>query len=265
MTPPSATELATAAAGGDGSLLRALRFRGDEVQVGRVLHAVCQQPAVAHAFVLAVLHSAAANDRFGQRADALLTDLPSSVACTEQAHLFADLSRAMLRRRTQAVGAVDLLFAGDSGWKLLIELKINSGFGPSQRERYLAARQPLVAIVRDVQTVPPIEDERHDQANWLGAISWDSLLPALLDLPIEPAADRAQWLTLVGIMRGDGDFELRRPRIPEDAKRSAVVLGNVLEDALLALRESIIDEYGARARHLATAVAADEARAGRDG
>src|SRR4051794_28319395 len=58
-------------------VIRALRYRGDEVQFGRVLAAICRDPGTAHEFVEILLRRV----RDGHP-DAAVRPLPAHVSCT---------------------------------------------------------------------------------------------------------------------------------------------------------------------------------------
>ena len=244
------------------SVLRALRYRADEVQFGRVLHAVCQQEPVARKLVDALLERAAQSG--STHAEALLRELPANIRCQEQTDLFADVGRIAMLRQTRAVGAVDLVFVGDDGWRLLVELKIDSGFGKRQRERYLASRQPLLVIVRDPAAARGLAVNAAEAHNWLGAVGWSDLLETLLELPIEPEEERERWRSLLRIMETDGDFSTRK--LPREAADEAAraLLQAALSPALEALRETLVRVHGSRGRGLADRLAHGVPR-GRDG
>jgi hypothetical protein len=152
------------------------------------------------------LTAASGNRRTGPKAVALRDNLPESISCDGQPRLEFTRTRAALReeRRTDVP---DLAFSDPEGQvRLLIELKIDADFGDRQIERYLEARWYVAAIVLAPEDVekPGVEPEL--LAGWLGAISWQAILPALRSMDIEPDL-RAQWRELLNVMESDRDFE----------------------------------------------------------
>ena len=123
-------------------VLRALRFPGEEVQLGAVLASICQEPAVATAFANAVI----ARTRHGNPAARRRAKRDhGAVTCLGEQQLTVRLTRRLSRARAADLGRVDLRFRGSAGWDFGVELKLNSDFGHEQLERY--AQSGLVAAI----------------------------------------------------------------------------------------------------------------------
>jgi hypothetical protein len=200
------------------------------------------------------------------RAAAILADLPGSIRCQEQSDLFAEVGGIAVLRQIRAVGAVDLMFVANGGWRLLVEIKINSGFGQRQRERYLASRQPLVVIVRDPAAAPPPTVNVALASNWLGAVAWSELSDTLEALPVESDRDRGLWRELLSIARNDGDFLTRKPTsvARAEAKKAEPMLSSALSVTLDAVRKAL-EDMGSRGQALAARLQVDPPRGGSDG
>ena len=188
-------------------IVRALRLTTDEVQLGRVLGAICQDSIVADAFVGAVLDVATGGNPAARR---VALRPRADVRCIDEQRLEARVSRRGLRERAKDLGRVDLAFAGANGWQLLVELKLDADFGDLQVERY-AEESVVAAIVRD----PEAQVSRKQEPEWVGAASWHSILPRLRSLPVD-LQWRQEWLDLLAVMEADGDFARSRPDgVPE--------------------------------------------------
>lgn len=156
------------ALGPEHAILRGLREPRLEPELTRVLAATLgADPGFAAAFARTVLaHSKRPSDpRWKQ--------LPQEFECRGEVLLPA--------------GIVDLeLSDAASGWRVLVELKIDAGYGSEQIERYLGEldpsdeRQILVSITRDVPKYgdPPLDGRR----NWAGSLSWGALFNDLREL-----------------------------------------------------------------------------------
>src|SRR4051794_21537583 len=86
-------------------VFRALRYTGDEIQLGRVLAAVCQESAVARAFVESVLSAAVGGQRTARRG---LSPVPADVTCIDERVLRTRVGRQAFRQRYKDAGRVDL-------------------------------------------------------------------------------------------------------------------------------------------------------------
>jgi hypothetical protein len=220
------------------------RIREDEVQVNQALAAVCQDPAVAGAFVRTVLDIASSDAESGRQAATALKRVPEELRCEEQGRLPEQRRRALLRERRH-IGIVDLHFSdNETKFRLIVELKINAdphsiGGGQTQLDSYVRAG-PVVAIARK-----PLAPPDHHRNNWLGTVSWKQLDGRLEALPIASSSLREEWLELLAVMRDDGDFEDEAPktsRSTQDAigwlEANKSVLARALADATAASRRN---------------------------
>lgn len=223
-------------------MLHALRYTGDEVQLGRVLAALCQDPAVARAFVQAVLAAAQGGAR---AAVDRLTPVPEGVTCVDEHVLRVRTGRAVLRERYRDAGRVDLDFRAPSGWRVLVELKLGHKFGDRQLERY-ALEHPVAAVVRDIAAVP---EQIAQSPNWLGATTWVEIAAHLHDLPIEGIV-RDHWRGLLEVVEEDGDF-LGARTTPREVEEAHALLAGVADEAVRELRDQLAQRYGVEATTLA--------------
>lgn len=188
------------------AVVAALRVPTNEAQLTRVVGALGHtDPAFASAFVSAVLALASRNAQYAE-AVAALGVVPDELECHAE-HTVYD-------RDDWTLGRVDLRFDGED-FTLLIENKLHSGFGPEQLERYREAlqllpadrRAALVAVTRDV---PSIGELTPGTQNWLGAVRWSKLLPALRQLPITDPDAARDWHLLLDILDVQGDLGVTR-------------------------------------------------------
>ena len=219
-------------------LVRALRFQNNEVQLGRALHLLCQEPPVARAFLEAVLANRVCLGEEAPRA----IDLPDEIECVDEARLFAANSAGLARRRLKELGRVDLSFRGPSGFVLVVELKLGANFRQSQIEDYVAAGQPVVAIVRDAAKALETVDPRLGEL-WLGATSWESIACLLHQLPLADGNARRLWTTLVDVLEQSGELASNVQR--RQASSESVAL---LEDIRPVISDLLDDEFRRRYR-----------------
>jgi len=182
-----------------GALLRAVRRSGDEAQFTQLIAGVAAaEPTFAGAFA-AVLVDAARHQQ-GTQVDSLGC-VPPRLLCRPE--------ETVRTAAGQDKGRIDLLFHTLTfDFRLLVELKLGSGYGEDQIQRYLETlddtkgRRGLVAVTTNVPGVGEPEDDR---PFWLGSIRWRKVLSTLRELPLsEPLG--GQWRTWLSIMEGDGDF-----------------------------------------------------------
>lgn len=230
------------------ALIRAMRYKADEVQLGRALYAVARQGGIAPALASAMIESVA--PRFAARARSL-PPVPPDVACLEQQQLFADVGRIRLRRRKRSVGWVDLDFANPSGsWRLAVELKIDSDFQPRQLPGYLASGRPVIAVVRN----PDHDRFDVDVPGWIGAVAWSHLLPRLRALPVRPPELRAQWQIFLDVAEASGDFDVRKPSASTEAAANRALLAPLRGQVLERFQRLLDEAYGADGRQFARGV-----------
>ncbi len=137
---------------------------------------------------------------------------------------------------------MDLRFDEPSGhFSLLAELKLFSGYGESQLERYLEGldslaveRSGLLAVTRDLPQEG--ENEVSDDARWLGSVRWGRVFDDLRALELGDPVLGSAWTGLLDILRADGDFGT--VMLDADAARawSRAVEGR---DALIAVMNEI--------------------------
>jgi hypothetical protein len=227
-------------------VIRALRFAGEEVQFGLVLASVCLDPGVAAAFADLVI----ARARYGNpSARRRARRQHGEIYCLGEQQLNARVARRLSRARTKDVGRVDLKFAGAAGWKLAIELKLNSDFGRKQLQGY-AEWGPVACIVRDPSHVVRMTDH----PNWVGVVSWDSVTDDLRALPVDPrwAPD---WRALLDVMESDGDFDVKVPDSREGAAQ-AELLQKVAQPLVERLAKELRRVYKANAQAAASGLKA---------
>lgn len=222
------------ALGVEHSILRGLREPRNEPELTRVLAAIfVSDPALAAAFVKTVLrHSKRPDDRRWQ-------ELPERFDCRSEVQI--------------AEGRVDLEFSdAATGWRVLVELKIDAGYGFEQIKRYLNCvdaaddRQVLVSVTRDV---PKYGDPPTDgQPNWCGSVSWNALLDDLRDLCPSDTRLEQQWPLFLDVLENEGSMGVTKVK-PEllrawaqatDGRRHAVAfMENLRYPLLLALQEAL--------------------------
>jgi hypothetical protein len=182
--------------GPEHAILRGLRERGSETELTRVLAATLgADPAFAAAFVRTVL------ERSKRSRDSRWEQLPQKFECRGEVVL--------------PEGTVDLQFSdAGSGWRVLVELKIDAGYGSDQIERYLRdldpsdERQILVSITRDVPKYgdPPLDGRR----NWAGSLSWGALFDDLRALRPSNEKLAMQWPLLLDVLEAEGSMGVTR-------------------------------------------------------
>lgn len=221
-------------------VIRALRFAGEEVQLGSVLEAICQDTDVAQAFCAAILTQAQGGNAAARRS---VRRKHGEVACLGEQRLQVRISRRLARARAADAGRVDLRFGDGADWKLAVELKLGATFGHKQLERYVRWG-PVAAVVRDAAQIRDTERLRVN-TNWVGAVTWRSLVDDLHGLPVD-VAWKDQWRALLDVVESDGDFDLGAPDLPEiDAQTK--LLGAVSERLRDHLADRLRTTYGKRA------------------
>ena len=186
-------------------VVRALRFAGEEVQLGSVLEALCQDSRVAEAFAAAVVGGSKGGNAAARRP---VRGKHGDASCLGEQRLQVRLSRRGAAARANDAGRVDLRFVDPGDWRLAVELKLGAEFGYKQLKRY-ATWGPVAAIVRDLDHVVDADELRSNE-NWVGAVTWRTLLPDLRTLPVTDPWDR-DWLSLLEVAESDGDFDEGHP------------------------------------------------------
>ena len=151
---------------------------------------------------------------------------------------------------------VDLKFTSD-GTTLLVELKLEAGYGKRQIDRYLQWKPPkgkgaLVAITKH----PPLYGEPPESThNWLGSVRWGEIYGALGELPIANRDLRRQWKLFLEVLDHSGDvgvtkldWDLLRTRIKRDAEKRGEQRRFILEGLWAGwvedLRQAVAARYG---------------------
>ena len=226
-------------------IMMALRQTTDEVQLGRVLAAVCAEPTVGRQFVQAICKRAEGG--YGRPLKKIQA-MPPTIDCIGEHVADVRLSRASLKRRARNAGRIDLVFAGPR-WKVGVELKLRSKFGVDQIRDYASA-MPVVAIVPDASAV-----SAKGVANWAGAVSWRTLVPDLRDLPVD-SRWRAEWLSLLDVIEHDHDFDVRPPGAPREVVEARAVLAGVRDQLGEVFAEAVSRRRQVGGRRLAPTIEA---------
>jgi hypothetical protein len=185
---------------GLSALLESLRRPGDEAQLTQVIKVVAERdPAFAAGFAKTVVSGV-------PRASARKTlgSVPDRLQCTAEVHLD--------NLAGEDKGFVDLKFEdADAGFLLLVELKLYSGYGFEQLQRYLdglkaqtSPRSALAAITRDVPRYG--EWEAHADQQWLGSIRWARIFERLRALKHLDADLARAWPAFLDALKEKGDF-----------------------------------------------------------
>ncbi len=177
-----------------------LRLPRNEVQLTKALAALMRKaPDLAHRMVTGLVSSVPEPPRI---------KLPRSIDVEPENPTLGKRAR-LLRTAEQATGRIDwrLMDAGSppgSRFQLLVEVKISSGFGVQQLQRYLtddrlkrAEWGRVIALTRDPNAVPR---EVRGDSRWLGIVRWSDLLPRLRLMPDElPTAEAVLWDALLDV------------------------------------------------------------------
>lgn len=181
-------------------VLHALRRKGDEAQVTQVLAAFAD-----------------ADRKFAAR---LLTVILDHAPEKERVHALGPIPTELIcvaENRLQDAGGgekgyVDLRFDSHAGdLVILVELKLFSGYGHDQLQRYLdglaalpSKRGALLAVTRD----PPRngEDVVTNDSRWCGSIRWARMLDDLRAIVHADPLLAQAWVTFLDILRSDGDL-----------------------------------------------------------
>ena len=180
------------------AVIRGLRDVRSETELTRTLAAVLDaEPAMAGDFVRLVLRSAPRSGHIdGSR-------LPPNLRCEAE--------------QTLEEGRVDLTFSDVNGeWRVLVEIKIDAGYGHEQIRRYLRSfrgdprRTVLVAITRNVPTYGDFGD---DDPSWAGSVQWAKLLPGLRTLQPANSSLALQWPLFLDVLESEGSMGFTQPDV----------------------------------------------------
>jgi hypothetical protein len=179
-------------------LLRALRRPRDEAQLTQVIAAVAATDPAFAGRLAKVLVGAAPRS-------CAVAHVPDQLTCRPE--------RRLADETGSGVGRVDLVFTDPHGpFTLLAELKLHSGYGRRQLERYLSSlttvpgdQQWLVAVTKSTPHVG--EDSVAMDPRWLGSVRWDTIFNDLMRLSLagQPALERG-WRAMLALIRDQGDF-----------------------------------------------------------
>jgi hypothetical protein len=108
-------------------------------------------------------------------------------------------------------GFVDLRFVNEAeDFTLLVELKLHSGYGHEQLERYRSALEPLsgrAALVAVTTWLPSYgEDVVAEDPRWLGSARWAHAFDGMQQLKHTDGILRQLWGELLDLIREQGDF-----------------------------------------------------------
>lgn len=221
-------------------VLGAMRSVGDEVQWTQVIAAVAQDDAafagaMAQALVDAAPHKSAV---------AALGPVPTLLTCRAE--------RTLQDAEGVDQGRVDLRFTGDD-FALLCELKLHSGYGHRQLDRYMTAlaampqrRKALIAVT----TLQPQrgEDTVAGRPQWLGSMRWADVYDRLHHAAPADLGVATTWRAMLTLLRQTGDFgpmDLKNDLIEAWARRDEAesalraLLNNVTVPALEAIRATV--------------------------
>ena len=112
------------------------------------------------------------------------------------------------------LGYVDLRFESPADeFTLFAELKLHSGYGDRQLERYLDALDELPegnsGLVAVTSHYPRYGEEAvGDNPKWLGSIRWSAVYDQMLDLEHCDQTANVIWPALLALIRQQGDFGL---------------------------------------------------------
>jgi hypothetical protein len=179
-------------------VLATLRRVGDEAQWTQLIAATAaHDDAFAAKLAEALIDAAPRADRASA-----LKPLPHRLNCRAErvVHDAADVGQ----------GRVDLVFTGDD-IALLCELKLHSGYGHRQLERYLTALEALPERRKALIAATTLQPQHGEEVvagrpEWLGSIRWADVYDRLAALaPSDPAVANT-WRAILALMRRTGDF-----------------------------------------------------------
>lgn len=222
------------ALGPQHSILQGLRESKSETELTRVLAAVFRaDPSLAAQFVKIVL------GRSKRHFDSRWEGLPARFDCRSEVQL--------------PEGRVDLEFKDmTSGWRVLVELKIEAGYGFDQIERYLRCLDPddkqlvLVSITRDVPKYgdPSIEG----RPNWAGSLAWSAIVEELRALPVADPSLAIQWPLLLDVVEDEGSMGVTKVKpellrtwadFPKARAHAVAFMEGLRAPLLVALQEAL--------------------------
>lgn len=204
-------------------VLETLRRVGDEAQWTQVMAAVAEgDAAFAGALTRALVHAAPNKDSV-----AALAPVPALLSCRAE--------RTLADAEGVDQGRVDLLFT-DEDFALLCELKLHSGYGYRQLERYMTALEALPQRRKGLIAVTTLQPQHGEETVagrplWLGSVRWADVYDGLHDeaAPRDPGV-AATWRAMLTLLRRTGDFG------PMDLENDLILAWARRDEAETALR-----------------------------
>lgn len=178
------------------TLIRALRRRGDEVQLTRAIGELAQADQLfASGFLRLLLDSAPYAHKVRDRPQ---TD--EDVDC--------EIERQLIDAAGSRWGRIELTFRA-GGLCLCVEVKLHSDYRPDQLRDYLHGIDPgrgeyLLALTRNISRY---REPDPGEPGWLGSVRWPQVVEGLRNLAT-PGPLREQWNALVQVLEEDGDVGL---------------------------------------------------------
>jgi hypothetical protein len=139
---------------------------------------------------------------------------------------------------------VDLDFRDGAGWRLIIELKIDSGLSEGQLERY-AEEAPVALVSRD----PGRFEIPTRISSWVGAVSWSEIVGSLRDLPIADRGPCDDCRSLLDVIEEDGGLSENK-ELGQEVIQVRDVLSGAAPGNLDGLQEVLRRTYGGSAENL---------------
>lgn len=173
--------------------------------------------------------------------------------------LLGRVSRGRLHRGSRSLGRVDLDFRDGAGWRLIVELKIDSGLGEAQLERY-AEEAPVALVSRD----PGRFEIPDGVSNWVGAVAWSEILGSLPDLPVTDRKLREDWRSFLDVVEEDGDFSENKV-LRREVLEARNTLSGAAPEVLDGLRAVLRRAYRGSAENLCEELVSTGVRGGRSG
>ena len=190
----------------------ALRYTRDELQVTRVLHAICGEPKVARAFLVALFNEAGKSTN----------EIPRHLRITTEEELSVPVSRGHRK-----LGRSDLLFS-TSDWSCVVECKIDADLKASQVEKYLESGADYVIVLGRSNTKPRLTGVVASHPR-LGRVAWEAVVPAFRRFSFKDAGAAAAWMAFLSVLEAHEDFAREKPRGTAAAEASFRVLTDLTD------------------------------------
>ncbi|MEJ7787063.1 MAG: hypothetical protein WKF96_19855 [Solirubrobacteraceae bacterium] len=192
--------------------LRGLRRRRDEAQLTQFVAAVASTDRRFAGRLASILVRNAPERQNFEPPVGEAFEVPADLICRPEERVW-DTSGV-------SQGFVDLLFrTDDRSFVLLAELKLHSGYGRDQVNRYLrgldiyrqataqGGRSGLIAVTRN----PPVYGEPEAaRPGWVGSVRWAAIIDELRTLEHQDKSVEALWRATLTILDEQGDFGMSR-------------------------------------------------------